>query len=367
MNKKLLAVAIAGVLAAPTAALAQSSVTISGVFKMSVEQFKIGNAVPARAGTNTGQGLLADDSSRIIFSVVEDLGGGLSAIGQIDWRVIPDSGGDSVTGNSWVGLRSKTWGRIFVGRQDIHYFNRESELTVRNDLKADSISLLAFAGGGGTAIAGATRTTNLIHYTTPDWGGFTMIGAYSFNPVAVEADIGAAARRGRAWHLNPNLAGKNYQVGYSYWSQKADGAGAGSDQRGDRLYGSYRWGGFMIGAAWDKSKITNGTTGVRTSDRTAWSLPLQYEFGPHYIGGHFTKARDDKSTVVQDGARMWAIGYAYNLSKRTSLGVTYASIRNDVGAFYVPFTSTGGIGAASNSIFAGEDPRLWSVTIRHAF
>jgi predicted porin len=362
MNKKLLAVAIAGALAAPGVVLAQSSVTISGILKMSVEQYKLGNSVK----NPSSQGLLADDSSRIIFGIVEDLGGGLQAIGQIDWRIPVDSGADTATGNSHVGLRSKQWGRIIVGRQDLHYFGRESDLTVRNDLKADSISLLAFTAGG-QAIAGATRTTNVVHYTTPNWGGFSAIVAYSFNPTTQEQDINSGTRRGRAWNLAPTFEARNFTLGYSYWSQKADIAGANTDQRGDRLFGSYRWGGFRIGAAWDKSKVKNGLTGVESARRTVWSLPIEYGWGPHWIGGHYTKARDDKATLAQDGAKMWAIGYNYSLSKRTSLGVTYASIKNDTGAAYTPFTAAGGLGSTLNAVAAGEDPRLWSVTIRHAF
>jgi predicted porin len=399
MNKKLLAVAVAGALAAPGVALAQSSVTISGVFKASMQQYKIGNAVAARAGGNTSQGLLHDDSSRIIFNMVEDLGGGLQAIGQADWRIVMDahtnsniaaagttSGNpnDNVGGNTHVGLRSKQWGRLIFGQQDLHYFGRESDLTVKNDLQSDSISLLAYVGGagvpaGGIPIAGATRSRNVVMYTTPNWGGFSAILAYSFNPTAQELDISSTRRRGRAWNLAPTFEARNFTIGYSYWSQKADlgvpgGVVAGSaastfsDQRGDRLFGSYRWGGFRIGAAWDKSKVKDGVTGIVAANRTAWSIPLEYTWGPHWIGGHFTKARDDKATAVQDGARMWALGYNYSLSKRTSLGVTYASIRNDEFATYTPFTSNGALGGGtSHTAQAGEDPRFWSMTIRHAF
>ncbi|HEV8095922.1 MAG TPA: porin, partial [Burkholderiales bacterium] len=345
-----------------------------GFLKMSLEQYKLGNSNKSPSS----QGLLADDSSRVIFNMVEDLGGGLQAIGQVDIRVTMDAGADAANGNNHVGLRSKQWGRIFFGRQDLHYFGRESDLTVKNDLKADSISLLAFTAGG-QAIAGATRTTNVVHYTTPNWGGFSAVLAYSFNPTAVETDINSGIRRGRAWNVAPTFEARNFTIGYSYWSQKADGATQAvvpaaavasfpnSDQRGDRLFGSYRWGGFRIGAAWDKSKVKNGVTGVESARRTVWSLPIEYSWGPHWIGGHFTKARDDKATVVQDGARMWALGYNYSLSKRTSVGVTYASIRNDVGAAYAPFTSTGGLGSPSNTPAAGEDPRLWSMTIKHSF
>ena len=383
MNKKLLAVAVAGALAAPGVALAQSSVTISGNFKASIQQYKLGNRSPARLG-NSSQSLLHDDSSRIIFNVVEDLGGGLQAIGQVDWRVTMDVGADAIGGNNHVGLRSKTWGRIFFGRQDLHYFGRESDLTVKNDLQSDSISLLAYAGGGNSPVAAATRTHNVVHYTTPSWGGFSAVVAYSFNPNAMEADIAGAGvvpatnRRGRAWNVAPTFEARNFTIGYSYWSAKSDGGATGvtaagaaaannSDQRGDRLFGSYRWGGFRIGAAWDKSKLKNAA-GTTISNRTAWSIPIEYSWGPHWVGGHFTKARDDKATVLQDGARMWAIGYNYSLSKRTSLGVTYASIRNDEAAFYTPFTANSGLsGAGPHGSLAGEDPRFWSMTIRHAF
>ncbi|MEO7157049.1 MAG: porin, partial [Vicinamibacterales bacterium] len=144
MKKKLLAVAVAGALAAPGLALAQSSVTISGIFKVSLDNQRIGSPVAARAGTNTSETRIADDSSRVIFNVVEDLGGGLQAIAQLDWRIQFDQGQDAISGNNHVGLRSKSMGRIFVGRQDLHYFNRESNLTdLAGSLKADSISLLA--------------------------------------------------------------------------------------------------------------------------------------------------------------------------------------------------------------------------------
>jgi predicted porin len=104
---------------------------------------------------------------------------------------------------------------------------------------------------------------------------------------------------------------------------------------------------------------------VTTSDRTAWSIPASYTWGPHSIHGHYTKARNDKATAAQDGAKMFALAYAYDLSKRTSVALTYARISNDVGALYNFFTSASlGLGATA---VAGSDPRMWGVTLRHAF
>jgi len=420
MNKKIAAVAVAGLFAAPAVALAQSSVTISGVMKMSFENQKIGSyttggpgtgARGASSGKDNSYGV-ADDSSRIIFNVREDLGGGLAAIGQMDMRLKPDdsgggsqaqsTGGNLVQGNSHVGLQSKSWGRIFFGRQDLHYFNTSGNISGKNSLRADSISMLAYAGAvgrtgsavnGGTAIAAGSRTQNVVHYLTPNWGGFTGIIAYSSNPIGNDADIGNVSsqsiRRGYAWNLNPNYAAANWQVGYSYWKSKPDAGMAttvivatnlgAADQRGNRIYGHYQFGfGLKIGGAWDNSKLegntgsstTNGTT---FSKRTVWSIPAQYSFmGKHSITGHYSWAKADTGSIADavgnsgTKSNMWAVGYSYDLSKRTSMGVTYARINNSSNAGYTFFTQQS-LGIPSGGVMAGEDPRIFGTTIRHAF
>ncbi len=397
MNKKLLVVAVAGALAAPGVALAQSSVTISGVFKASLENIRIGSKV---ALTNSSENRIADDSSRILFNVVEDLGGGLSAIGQADMR-LPLASGNliAMSGNTHVGLRSKSMGRIFVGRQDVHYGNTESDMSaLAGDLRADAVSLLAFTAGG-VAIAGATRTPNIIHYTTPNFSGFTAIVAYSTGAVGTSSgqanvsNVGAAVntttisapqqsdtattiRKGSAINFNPNYAASNFQVGYSYWNSKPDGGtaatssgNANADQRSDKIYGSFKMAGFKVGLSWDKSRLKGNigaAAGTTLAERTAFSIPVSYMMGNNGFHFHYTKARDDKATVAQDGAKMVALSYQYTLSKRTSVGLTYAKITNDAGAAYNLFTSTS-LGNSPAAAAVGEDPRLMAATIRHAF
>jgi predicted porin len=399
MKKKLLAVAVAGALAAPGLALAQSSVTISGIWKVSLENLRIGSPNAPRAGMNTSENRIADDSSRILFNVVEDLGGGLQAIGQADLRMPMASGNRiAMDGNTHVGLRSASLGRVIIGRQDVHYGNTESDMSVlAGDLRADSISLLAYMANG-VAIANATRTPNIIHYTTPNFSGFTAIVAYSTGPTGSAAgqpnvsNVGAAAavaataaqqsdlqstvRKGNAFTFNPNYAASNWQIGYSYWNMKPDGgqtisaAATQLDQRSNKLYGSFKIAGFKIGLSWDKSKLTGNTgatAGVRTNERTAWSLPISYIMGNNGFHFHYTKARDDTVTVAQDGAKMVALSYQYTLSKRTSVGLTYAKITNDAGAAYNFFTSTTLGNSTGSAVTAGEDPRLFAGTLRHAF
>jgi predicted porin len=305
-----------------------------------------------------------------------------------------------------VGLHSKSWGRIFIGRQDLHYFNTSNETAVKNSLRSDSVALLAYAGAGATTVANATRTQNVVHYTTPNWSGFTGIIAFSSNPSAFENDIVggttslAADRKGRAWTLNPNYAAANWQVGYSYWNSKPDvgttaitAAGlaaavagtaalpvATANQVAHRLYGHYEFGfGLKVGLAvdWTKLKMDNdlGTSVIgdgTMAKRTAWSIPFRYSFmGKHQISGHYTKAKSDSQLdnfgINNTGANMWALGYAYDLSKRTSIGVTYARINNESRGNYNLFASTSlGLGGSAG-ILPGEDPRMFGTTIRHAF
>jgi predicted porin len=209
----------------------------------------------------------------------------------------------------------------------------------------------------------------------------------------------SADRKGRAWNLNPNYAAANWQVGYSYWNSKPDGgttplaaapaptlaslaavtATLGTaNQVAHRLYGDYTFGfGLKIGLAVDWSKLKSDTdlvsfVGNNTiSKRTAWSIPFQYSFmGKHQITGHYTKAKSDTQMdnigINNTGANMWALGYSYDLSKRTSLGLTYARINNKSNGSYNLFTSAG-LGLGQGGLLPGEDPRMFGTTIRHAF
>ena len=361
MNARRLAVAI--VFGFPAAAIAQSNVTISGYIKLAVENVKLGQSTKSPSS----EGRVGDELSRVIFQVVEDLGGGLQAVAQIDWRVVPDAGTDAASGNNWVGLRSKRWGSLLLGRVDLHYHHSPSDLTAKaGSLKAWNVSLLSFAGGGNTAIGLGTRTANVVRYESPNWSGFTVAATYSTNPAAAEADIGSAARKGQAWNFVPAYAAGNWQVAWSHWRSEPD-AFVSADQQGDRVWGSYAWGGFKVGVAWDRAKLIDGPTGAVTSERTAWSLPLRYATGRHTFHAEYTRARDDKASAAADGARMLALAYTYDLSKRTSLGLSYARIANDAAARYNLYNSAAAQGSASAAVAPGEDPRIWSLGLRHAF
>ncbi|MCI3952906.1 MAG: porin, gram-negative type, partial [Burkholderiales bacterium] len=97
-----------------TAALAQSSVTLSGVADVSLRHVRsdgLGSVTSLASGANS--------TSRIRFAGIEDLGGGLNAAFVLESGINMDNG--SIAGNffdreSHVSLNSKSWGSLRVGR-----------------------------------------------------------------------------------------------------------------------------------------------------------------------------------------------------------------------------------------------------------
>jgi predicted porin len=392
MNGKLMAVAVAGALAAPGIAFAQASnVTISGFFKVGWENVYYGNAVPARL--NSSQFRVADNGSRMFFNTVEDLGNGLAAVAQLDFRFSPDQASAAPvsnpigSGDTWVGLRSKTMGTLTAGRSDLHYGKGPSEMTRgAGALQASDVSLFGYvqAGAANVVIANGTRTQNVVRYDTPNWGGFSGTLAWSANPVGnSEADMtnpaaaGGSARKGNGWNINPRYRNGPFEIEYSYWRAKPDAPVAATfNQRGDSLTGKYTIGGLKLGMGWNRSSLDTAVgvglvgAGTKAAERTTLSVAGQYNWGPNTLFAHYDRASDistDIGLATSDtGARMLAVVYEYSLSKRTSLGATFARISNDSKASYQLFLSS--VFSSNDTVPAlGESPRIVQMTILHRF
>jgi predicted porin len=140
-TKTLLAVAVAGALAAPGFAMAQqaaasgTNVQIYGLFDIRVDTMKYSGATGA--GTTTGVGndlrkahVATGAPNRIGFRGTEALGGGLSAFFQVESQVFTDAApgngnsmGAMVGGRpTFVGLRGG-WGEVSIGYQDSVYWD----------------------------------------------------------------------------------------------------------------------------------------------------------------------------------------------------------------------------------------------------
>lgn len=379
MQKKIIALAVAGLMSG--AAFAQTNVTISGLMRMSVEQYKLNSVV---AGSQaSAENRVSDQSSMLVFSGKEDLGGGMYAGFVLDSRVGSDVTGVSAatgqTGNTLVSGNSNmhlggNWGRVSVGRQDLHYgsaIESYKAYTLQNILSNGIFAQM----GTGASIANATRTPNVIMYDSPNMSGFSGRLAVSTSWNAAAAAPGANEGTGKslvgvsdpgkgsATNLALNYANGPIKAGYSYWRATVEGGktAAAADQRGDTLQFGYTFPmGLAIGLGWNKSK-QDFTTGEIS--RTAWVLPVSYTFGANQVAFTYAKA-GNTSTIADSGASAYTLAYGYSLSKRTNIGVSYSKMDNKTGASYDLFglAANGATGTA-----AGEDSSQFAVNMNHSF
>jgi predicted porin len=190
MNKKLVALAVAGAFALPLAAQAQTAnVTLYGRANLDLEFVRgaqpasVINGIPA--GDNPTVVRVSSNTSRFGLRGQESLGGGLLAVFQLESNVSWDTGNSSGSGlasrESFVGLQG-SWGKVTMGKflmpqDDVHavFGNVPTLLTsILSTADVWAQGNLSKAAGGWDA-----RTGNNVRYDSPNWNGFTMAVQYS--------------------------------------------------------------------------------------------------------------------------------------------------------------------------------------------
>lgn len=381
MKKSLLALAaltaVAGAAqAAAHAGAAGSSVTMSGIFKAGWASTKYSNGA---AGTNGTGRAVGDGSSRIIISGVEDLGGGLFAIFQNDTRFRIDDNGGAPTasplagGNTFIGLRGG-FGSLRIGKLDTHYCTGSDQHGSRaTALTASSCGVLGYVQHGPTnvAIANASRSTNVIRYDLPSVAGLS--GGFSYSTAFQSSEAQPPTDKGDAWSANIAYAlGTTFRIAASYWNAENEPRSQG--QKAWTIAGGFAFGPVDVGLTFDESKVESmPAAALGTSKRRAWSVPVVFNVGAGALLATYTKASDIKrsgaatgnGTVANSGASLISVGYAHNLSKRTSLGVSFARLKNDANANYSLYTQAALIGHGNPS--ANQDMSQFYFGLRHTF
>ena len=407
MIEKLYALAA---LATVSSSFAQSSVTISGFFHGSYDTFNVKNAGAARTG-NKSENRVTDNSSRIIFGVVEDLGGGdLSAVGQVDMRFALDAqnrvGPDDLpgatkvnpvsntftSGNNHVGLSSKSMGAIRLGRQDIHYtegghFNHTSAATI-----VSSINVLHSNGTAGGSIANWSRTPNLLWYTSPTINGLNATLGYSTNGTRTsggymeqENDMATNQRKGSTAYQRLSYTNGPLALVYSNISSKSDWLSTGTisagasvnalgqnraDQKGSVLTAKYTMGQFSVGYAAAQTSNTATATLIETKNSNS-QLGLGYTSGKHNLAYTMTNKGDNKVagvTAANTGAKQTSLVYGYDLSKRTSIGIAMVALTNEASsANSLFYNGENAVGTYGSTALAGEKHTATAISLKHSF
>ncbi len=390
MKKKLLAVAVAGALVAPVAMADTANVTIYGVANMSFDMTNNGTSAAGVAGTGTNK--VSSNQSRIGFKGAEDLGGGTSAIWQIEQQVNMDNSTTNpstfATRNSFLGLSDATLGTVLMGRHDTPYRIATRGLDVFADTIADNRSLMGMSAGGlantltHTGVTGPfthdTRVGDALAYISPTMSGLTV--AVGYVPGA-ELATTSTQIKGDAWSLAGmyNAGPINASLSYQVINVGTTGTGtmggvllaAGDKGKAWKLGGGYTMDALQVNLVYEQT--SSSLTALAGGDGAAqnnWYLAGKYNVNASdAVKLAYTKAGTNPqgvgtAVVAGSGARQVSLGYDHNMSKRTVLYVLYTKLSNDSAASYVLTSMSTGSGALPG---AGASPSAWSLGMRHSF
>lgn len=349
MNKKLIALAVAGATFAP-AVMAQTAnpVTLYGRVWLMANSVKAdGGATPLSTRTT-----IVDESSLIGFRGTEDLGGGLKAFFQVESAATPDVGGGTFgSRNSGVGLIGG-FGTVLLGRWDSPmklsaiFVDPYGQNTLGNQLSVIN------TGGFNR------REVNMMQYWTPNINGFSGRFMYGVNESKTATANPSSAEGSIDYAAGP------FRINYAYAKHKdARGATAnngtatpGVTESQQNLSGTFVFGPVKVGMLTQKAKATDRT------DRKAYQAAITYTAGMHEFIGVVGRVRDGAiSTAVQPEAKLAGVGYNYNFSKRTTFMTRYASLKNNS-------ASALALNGADLPAFAvNNDPKGFSAGLRHTF
>lgn len=386
MKKSLLALAVLGAFAG--VAHAQSSVSIYGIVDAGmVYTSKAVNTAGNGTGSKFSLNSPVTQGSRIGFKGTEDLGGGLSAIFNLEAGFKTDTGAldDSKTSNtlfrrkSVVGLAGN-FGTVLLGRQ--------------TDF-ADSISYLtsvadfaAFTGAVGHNLdrLEGTRTNNSVSYTTTNLNGFTGNLMYGFGEQAGQTSAGQAFGGGLKYDNGPLGLGLNYYQA-KQGSTPADTSlligttGAGDATNAGKsavkvlnLAASYQFGPARVYGNYSRVKQdlnTGSPTALASKTLGAANKVDVYEIGTAYsltptmkLLGAVTHSRADFNSSSKGKLTQVSLGADYWLSKRTDLYAFVANIRA------TNMANSGGLGDVTGNAVTGNadaSQNLVAMGIRHKF
>lgn len=379
MQKKLIAVAVAGALAAPAAALAQSTVQIYGNAYMEWGFINQGPDNTAAPFDPANADVLQAPGSAIGFKGEEKLGGGMSAWFQCessaDLRGVNQDG--FCSRNSAVGLKG-SFGNVFIGIWDTPFKRSRVGNTGARDTGVYGTGHLLYGASTSTTDAAspgihARRQRNSINYDTPVFGGFQgMISMTSTNastniaqtaPNAKERTVSVAG----VYRSGPLAIG----AGYTENTKAYNTATWAGDEDAWHINASYQLGSVKLGGAYTKQDAD--TAPGASAKLNAWHLGAEWQVqGPHNVHFGYTSVGDMKGTagaamgtrpVVNaagdTGAKLWQVKYVHNFSKRTMGGLGYTHLKNDRNANY----NLGGLGSRN----VGSKNKGFVVNVEHRF
>lgn len=343
-NRQLTTLLLSAALTAASAipAIAQTGVSVSGLVDAYAGSMR--NAGDARSTSVLNSGGMT--TSWIGFKGSEDLGGGLKANFLLTSFIQVDSGvqgrfpGDTMwSRDANVGL-SGNFGALSFGRELAPHFlptilfNPFGDSYTFAPLILHADVPLFNASGWTNSVAGDTGWSNSIRYVTPDFGGLKVNLHYQFGEIAGNSgrnNIGI-----NALYFNGPLALTAFY--HDVEINNPLNAPAGNVQPAGNIpfpSGQFavRQKAWMLGGSYDlkmaKLFATYGQTShdIDLDDKTL-SLGASVPFGQGKFLASWAQTRREGTALGADQKRnTTAIGYDYDLSKRTDLYAVYMNDR----------------------------------------
>ncbi len=370
MNKKLVAVAIAGLLAAPLAQAQTANVTLYGRANLDME-FVSGDKSTAGSGiTNPTIFRVSSNSSRFGIRGTESLGGGLNAIFQIENGSIPmDTGGGNLAGrDSFVGL-SGGWGRFYMGKFSAPY-DAITDIQGNNTNNTGILSTGAlWAQAAQDAANGGfdSRWNNAVRYDSPSYSGFGFSGEFASNEGTPSSNSNI-----QSYLLKYDNGPFSGRAAYEFHNNMRGGVNSNLDDTAFAIAAQWQFSGWNIAGTYEW--LNYDATQSTSLKRQYWQIQSTINIGANgslYL--MYGSASDGKGSASDltprigslahgdnTGASNWQVAYAHALSKRTSLFAGYMKVNNDSRANY----SFGGNGYA---VVNGGDPQGFSAGMWHNF
>jgi predicted porin len=366
MNKKVMALAVAGAFAAPTAALAQaSSVQIYGTMYMEYSAAHQGSKVPATFGGVLQGDLVNVDNlqspgAEIGIKGEEALGGGYSAWFQCASTAdIRGAGtGSGIQGfcgrNSAIGLKG-AFGNVFAGNWDMPMKRTAGAVRITSDTGIWGGGPMLFGNSStfndaGTPMAWSRRQNNSIFYDSPVWNGLQVFGGISTPSTAIALTTNASGNKPRVWGLAANYTNGPLLItaGYESHQNFNPGAGASCAQTGSAL------GGGTCGTG----SVATLNSNVATYD-SGWQVGAAYQLGPVKAGVLYTKQTYDFGLQTGPGGAngtfnqgmdgkvsAWNIAGEWNVMGPHALRGGYTKANSTSGSMQAPgaaLSSNGGV------------------------
>jgi predicted porin len=289
------------------------------------------------------------NSSRFGVRGVEDLGGGLRAGFWLEAGVQPDVGTQTSTRfwhrRSTVSLLGG-FGEVRMGRDYTPIFWNNTIFDPFGTNGVGSSTNVALFAAGPQATLTFTRSDNSIGYFLPSNIG----GIYGQAMVA-------AGEGGPGRHIGGRIgwAGGPFNVAAAYGEQEVTPGGA-VEGKAFNVGGSFNFGFATIMGYYAQEEVEG--TAIGTIEDKRFTVGAIMPLGQGEIKIAYSLSERDIGATEPE-AQQLAIGYVYNLSKRTAIYATGSVIDNDGGA---AVSIPGGPGVGQNGKSAGIQGGL-----RHSF